>query len=581
MRPTSSTSAARAVPLLGAFVAVSVLVGALGAGLFLPAVGATGMVTRSGVDFFNSLPADLETPPLSQGSKMYANDGKTLLATFFEENRVLTPLAKISPTMQHAIVAIEDSRFYEHGGVDPKGILRAAVNNQFSDSTQGASTLTMQYLKNVNIERAVVNNDQKAYQAAIARTPQRKITEMRQAIALEKKISKDQVLENYLNIAFFGNQSYGVEAAARYYFGTTASKLNLEQSALLAGLVQQPSVYNPFKDPKLAQARRDTVLLRMLQLKMVSQDEYDAAKKTQVTKYLKRTPARSGCVNASGQSHYFCAYVEKLITVDPKFKSLGATTAERLNTLKRGGLKIYTTLDPKLQLAAWKSVNKVIPYNDKSRIATAAVTVEPGTGKVLAMTQNRIYDPGKGLSKTVLNYAVDKEFGGSNGFQVGSTMKPYTLATWLKDGKSLFDLVDASVVSHPMSDWKSCGERLGGSTPYRPQNAGDGEGSGSMTVASATANSVNTAFIDMSTKLDLCDITATAQSLGVHLAFPQEWCGKPLTSKLPFRSSAGPATKFSRSSVLARFAPSVTVPKSSTQLSPTWLRLPMPPASSK
>ncbi|WP_088290674.1 transglycosylase domain-containing protein [Kineosporia sp. A_224] len=535
MRSTSAT-AARALALLGSFVVVSVLVGALGAGLFLPAVGASAMATRSGVDYFNNLPTDFESPPLSQASKMYASDGKTIIATFFDENRVLTPLKSISPTMQTAIIAIEDSRFYEHGGIDPKGVVRAAVNNQFGSGTQGASTLTQQYIKNVNVERAVIANDDAAYKAAIERSSARKITEMRQAIALEKKISKNQVLENYLNIAFFGNNTYGVEAAARYYFRTSASKLNVEQSALLAGLVQSPTRYNPFRDAKLAQARRDTVLLRMLQLGKIDQAKYDKAKAIPLTKMLKRTPVRSGCVNASKQTHYFCAYVEKLIQIDPAFKALGKTEADRLNTLKRGGLKIYTTVDVKTQLAAWKAVNKYIPYNDKSRVATAAVTVEPGTGKVIAMTQNRIYSPDRKPSSTVLNYSVDKELGGSNGFQNGSTNKAFTLATWLKAGKSLYAYVDASQDVRPFSDFESCGSPLGGREPYSFGNAGDGVGSGSMSVVDATRNSVNTAYVDIESQLDLCDIAQTQMSLGMHLAFPQNVCGAKgaaVTSKIP------------------------------------------------
>lgn len=534
MRTTSAT-AARAFALLGSFVVVSVLVGALGAGLFLPAVGATGMITRSGVDYFDSLPTDFESPPLSQGSKMYASDGKTLIATFFDENRVLTPLSSISKTMQDAIISIEDSRFFEHGGIDPKGVVRAAVSNQFSSGTQGASTLTQQYIKNVNVERAVINNDDAALKKATERTPTRKITEMRQAIALEKKISKQQILENYLNIAFFGNNAYGVEAAARYYFRTSAAKLNVEQSALLAGLVQQPTSYNPFRDVKLAQARRDVVLLRMNQLGKITDEQYAKAKAIPVAETLKRTPVRAGCVNASGQSHYFCAYVEQLIKIDPAFRSLGDTEADRMNALKRGGLKIITTMDPKIQKAAWKQVNRFIPYDDKSRVATSAVTVEPGTGKVLAMTQNRIYSPEPGPTRTVLNYSVDREFGGSNGFQVGSTMKPYTLATWLKDGKSLFDLVDASQDSRPFSDFQACGATLRGPT-YDFGNAGDGLGSGSMSVMSATMGSVNTAYVDMASRLDLCDIASTAQNIGVHLAFPQNVCGAKgaaPTSKIP------------------------------------------------
>jgi membrane peptidoglycan carboxypeptidase len=198
-------NAGQVMSLLAAFVATSIVGGVLLAGLGMPAVGATGYAARNSVEFFDSLPGDLETPPLSQRSRLLASNGAPI-ADFFEENRQEVPLSAIAPIMQKAIVAIEDSRFYQHGGVDPKGLFRAAVANYANKGVvQGASTLTQQYVKNVLVETANVRGDRAGVEAAIAKDSSRKVREIKLAISLEKRYSKDEILNRYLNIAYFAD----------------------------------------------------------------------------------------------------------------------------------------------------------------------------------------------------------------------------------------------------------------------------------------------------------------------------------------------------------------------------------------
>jgi membrane peptidoglycan carboxypeptidase len=198
---------------LALFIGVSVLAGVLLAGAVLPFVGGAGVATRSAIESYESLPSTLVTPPLPQRTRILAKDG-SLLAVIYEQNRVEVPLAKIAPVMQQAIVAVEDGRFYDHRGVDPRGLMRAFVGNTTSDNgiVQGGSTLTQQYVKNVFVNSASTPEEARA---ATERSFTRKLKEMRYALALEQQLSKDEILERYLNIAYFGAGAYGVEAPSR------------------------------------------------------------------------------------------------------------------------------------------------------------------------------------------------------------------------------------------------------------------------------------------------------------------------------------------------------------------------------
>jgi membrane peptidoglycan carboxypeptidase len=524
------TTTRQALFRLVLFLLVSVLAGALSVVVLASPVvlGATFVDASTGA--FADLPSTLTTPALSQTSTMVAADGSRI-ASFYSENRKVVPLAQMSPWARKAIVAIEDARFYDHGAVDPRGVVRAAVNNLTGGGTQGASTLTQQYVKNLLVEQALGSGDNAAIQAATAPTLSRKVREVRLALGLEQQLSKDQILAGYLNIVYFGQNSYGIEAAAQRYFGVHATRLTLPQAALLAGMVQEPVNDDPIKHPSAAKARRNVVLKAMLDERMITPAHYRSAVRTPIRITGNALP--NGCTGA-GRKGFFCEAAIRSIQTDPQFAALGATPADRLTAISRGGLVLRTTLDPATQAGAVEAVGARIPVRDRSGIAAAAVTVEPGTGKVLSMAQNRTYSVSAGRGRTSINYATDASLGGATGFQTGSSFKPFTLATWLAQGHTLDETVDATPRAYPFDDFSSCGDRLQGTQPYSPGNS-EGSETGEMSVLRATADSVNTAYVSMESRLDLCDIAGTAESLGVHLASPQQECSpkEPATTKLP------------------------------------------------
>ncbi len=267
--------------------------GALVAGLSLPAVGAFGTAVRNAATKFNTL----STPELHQlpvRSAILDRHGK-VLAYYYPRgiDRVPVTYSQIAPIMRQAIVAIEDSRFYQHGAIDFRGTVRALVNDLEHKSVQGGSTLAQQYVKNVEILSSP--NPVKAFASATAQNVGRKIRELRMAVQVEHTMSRDQILAGYLNAAFFGNQSYGIEVAAQRYFSTSAAKLTLPQAAMLAGIVENPSLYNPLGTAAEVQqtwTRRNTVLARMAQLHQIPASTAAAAEKTKLDLNAKTAPVR-------------------------------------------------------------------------------------------------------------------------------------------------------------------------------------------------------------------------------------------------------------------------------------------------
>ena len=496
--------------LMGAFAGLAAIGGLLAGGLVAPLALASSSLTHGATQVFDDLPTELKPDELSQASYIYGNDGKTLLATYYWENRIVVPLKKISPIMQHAVIATEDKRFYEHGAVDLVGIPRAFVNNLMGKDTQGASTLTQQYVKNVLIEKAHAAGDAEGVAEATASTYERKLREAKLAIALEQQMSKDEILQGYLNIAQFGTSVYGVEAAARHYFSTTAKKLTPVQAATIAGITQRPSAYDPLVHPEASEKRRNIVLSLMYQQGYITKAEYEKARETPIKDTLKIKPVRQGCVAAKSAA-FFCDYVTKVITSDPVF---GKTTQDRQELLYRGGLRIVTTIDMKAQKEATKIMRQSIPVDEPHGIADAMSTVEPGTGKIVVMAQNRKYDPSPepAKNKTSVNYNTDQAHGGSRGFQPGSTFKTFTLTEWLKEGHTLNESINASRHAWVANTFNAPCTTLG-TDVWNPQNS-EGAASGNITVLHATAESVNTGYSAMEHQLNLCSLADTAYDVG-------------------------------------------------------------------
>jgi membrane peptidoglycan carboxypeptidase len=345
--------------------------------------------------------------------------------------------------------------------------------------------------------------------AATADTYQRKLRELRYAIAFEENYDKNWILERYLNIAYFGDGAYGIEAAARHYFSRPASQLKLHQAALLAGLVKNPTGYDPTNDPRAARKRRNIVLSRMAELNVVSRSEAAAAQERGLG--LDLSPTRNGCVSSAAP--FFCDYVRQYLLQD---EALGDTARERWNTLQTAGLTIKTTIDRRMQRAADKSVRKHVYPRD--RAIGALAMVKPGTGAVRALAQSRPMGRQKKKGETFLNYLVPKQYGDANGFQAGSTFKVFVLAAAIEKGISLSTRIQApQQVSIPINQFRGCNGRLRSSDRWVPQNS---TGSGTFDLYSGTQQSVNTFFAKLELRTGLCRPYRLAKQMGIGLEDP-------------------------------------------------------------
>lgn len=534
-RPSGRVGPASLLGRLGLFALVSLLAGAVAAAMVLPVAAAAGLLTRGAVESFESLPTELNTPELPERSVVLASDG-SVLATIYYQNRIEVPLSSVSPIMRQAIVAIEDARFLDHPGIDLRGTMRAIVSNASGSGTlQGGSTITQQYVKNVLMASATTEEELKA---ARERTPSRKLREIRIALALERRFTKDQILEKYLNIVYFGAGAYGVEAASRRYFSKAASELTLVEAATLAGIVQQPTAYDPTRNPDLSQGRRDLVIDEMAEAGFITDVEAAAAKQVAVEDILNPSVQPNGCT--SSYAPYFCDYVIRTIKSDPAF---GDTQVEREALLRRGGLTIRTTLDHDVQNKATETVAEYIPVKDPSQRAAAITLVEPGTGNVIAMAQNREWGL-KGKGKTTYNYNVDADYGGTIGMQAGSTFKVFTLAEALEAGFSPFEGIDAPNPK-TFENFVNCstGEEF---QPVTVRNSGS---AGFLNMFQATAFSTNTYFVTLAERYGLCRQAEIAEQMGVRLA-----TGDPLLRVPTFSLGTMEVSPLSMAGAYAAFA---------------------------
>ncbi|MFI9365310.1 transglycosylase domain-containing protein [Kitasatospora sp. NPDC053057] len=494
---------------------MSVVSGVLLAGLALPVAGGIGLTAKSTAEGFDDIPDDFKTPPLTQATQIFDAKGG-LIAKLYERDRtVLTP-DQMSPFMRHAQVDIEDARFYEHGAVDLKGVLRALSKNAESGTAaQGASTLTQQYVKNVNVEKA--GDDKGAVLEAQRKTLGRKIQELKVAIRLEEELPKEQILTNYLNITYYGNGAYGVEAASQRYFSKSNKDLTIAEAATLAGLVQNPTQYDPKLHPQAAQKRRDTVIDKMLENKHITADQAKEAKAAPLG--LKYKDPQNGCITAKAGMGFFCDYVRHVVKQDPAF---GKSAEDRKKVWDQGGLNIYTTLDPDKQAAAQSAVSGRVRVTDQ--VSAAATMMEPGTGKILAMAQTRPYGLVKEQNQTVVNLNVDLAMGGGSGFQPGSTFKPVVAAAALEAGlPPNKEYLAPNKIEYPTmktceGTWRNEG---------RPKTVVPNESAsekGPYQLKQAMALSVNTYFVQMEEEIGLCAVKQMANKLGITT----KASGKPL-----------------------------------------------------
>ncbi|MBR7743414.1 penicillin-binding protein [Phycicoccus sp. BSK3Z-2] len=499
--------------LLLGLVVLSTVAGLLMAGIAVPAIGATGQAAKGGVEYFNELPDEFEVSPLAQQSRILDADGN-LIANPYDENRIIVPLKKISKHMRNAQIAIEDARFYEHGGLDLRGLTRAVVSNAQGGEIQGASTLTQQFVKVTLQEQALRQGDEEAAQAATAETYSRKLQELKYAVNVEEQFTKDQILEGYLNLVYYGDQAYGVEAAAINYFGTKASKLTVGQAAMLAGIVQQPTRFNPVLNPENAKARQAIVLDRMVDLDMITEERAQQAKDYPITKLIKKQPVKGVCHRSS--EPYFCAYVMAYLQHSPQLAALGDTPEERLKRINQGGLTIRTTLDPRMQEISQAEIERAVPVGNRSNLGGATSVVEPGTGKVLAMAQ------ASDFADNQTNVNVDQVYGGPRyGYQFGSTAKVFGMIQALEDGMPMNGEIYVPYASvqdaHSFDGDDVIGVPCGANEAWEVKND-YGIGGRQMSLSEGISKSINTWAAQLTIDVGPCKVLDLMTKMGVHQA---------------------------------------------------------------
>ncbi|MGH2704029.1 MAG: transglycosylase domain-containing protein [Actinomycetota bacterium] len=441
--------------------------------------------------------------PRNESTKIFAGDGSLVTTLRQEENREIIPLSQIPKRLRDAVVAIEDSRFYSHKGFDAKAILRALYSNARSGRVvEGGSTITQQLVRNAVSD------------IGTRKTLERKLKEASYAYQVESSFTKDKILELYLNTVYFGGGAYGVQTAAQTYFRKDVKDVTLAEAAFLAGLIRAPSLYDPYTNAEAALARRNRVLERMVQLGYAPAPDADGARGAELGITPKSEAIRYPFA-------YFVDYVTRQIQHSKEFSKLGDTVTDRANRLFRGGLRIYTTIDPKVQAAAEESIARVLdrPQTDPS---ASLVAIDPKDGHVKALVGGgdffapkeedpcvrvgAVNDDGSPKTCAKVNLALGRAGGGS-GRQSGSSFKPFVLAAALGKGKRLTDGYPApSCIDIPAADagrdWHVCN--------YEEASYGE-----RMSIRDGTVKSVNTVYAQLIMDVGAAEVVKTAERMGI------------------------------------------------------------------
>ncbi|MFG1610643.1 transglycosylase domain-containing protein [Actinoplanes sp. NPDC049265] len=507
----------------GALALCGLLTGIVVSAASFPAAALSGLVAKEGAAEFAALPSAVVHQSAPQVTRVYASDGRTLIATMYDEFRSDVPISGIAVSMQNAIVAAEDHNFYNHHGVDAKGIARAFVNNQNGGAQQGASTLTMQYVRMAQAYGA--KTPQEAIDAT-KDTPERKVAEMKNALQIEKDLSKKQIIERYLNLAPFGNGAYGIYAGSQVYFKKSPKDLTIAEAALLAGMVKAPTAFDPTTKGGYPQAldRRNYIIDNMVMLKQITKEQADAAKKEKLVRTTHRPG--NGCTEVRTNSWgFFCDYFYRWWQGRKEF---GANPYERERQLKSGGYTIVTSLDVKAQESARKEILEKASDNQRNAVLIAGI--EPGTGRIKSLAANRKFKlddgknpkssnprAGKGVRATYPNTTnpIITGGGGIDGYQAGSVFKMFTMVAALEKGYGLSHSITSGSTyktNYPIAP--SSPAACPGTHFYCVSNASKSE-QGTFNMWTGFGKSVNTYFVPLQEQVGTEKVVDVSKRFGM------------------------------------------------------------------
>ncbi len=501
-------------------VGLCLLAGVLLAGVMFPVVGGLGVASNQASATVDNTSSELANIPPPLVTTVTDDEGKPI-ATLYEQYRIPTASDQISDAMKWAIISIEDRRFYEHNGVDWKGTMRAAISNTQGGDTQGASTLTQQYVKNYLINVVYGGDtiaDKIGRKKAQEQTIARKLKEARISVQLETKMSKEQILTGYLNVVEFSRRIFGVGAAAHAYFGVEAKDLTVPQAALLAGMVNNPTMLDPWNFPERSKQRRNLVIDQMVINRKLAADDAERLKKEPLG-VLPNGPDKpdANCIGAGPEHGFFCQYVEDYLI------SAGIDK----DTLYRGGYTIKTTLDREANHHAKESAEAEVSRTQPD-IANTLSLVRPGKERheVVSLVANRDYgfDTDKGQTSLPLPSGIFNTTG------AGSSYKIFTAAATLQEGVAgIYDTVQSPTFHRSdvfISNNPECGAAIAQATyPYCLRNF-NANYPPSMTLQEALQTSPNTAFVILEEKAGMGAVVEMASKLGMRKSMAANGVGR-------------------------------------------------------